>query len=517
MKGETMKRLISILILLLFCITAPAWAGVTDEQRRFLSNEMINEITKTQGQVCNVNSDSRLNQIFQKLVAHTSRKEIKYRISIVNKEEINAYAMPDGRVVLLSGLIEALPKDDPSPLAYVIGHELSHIEKRHGEKKFQQSLTTGIIISILTAGAGNWIRLLGTVSHGLVTSGYSRDKEYEADTGGLELMEAAGYDPNGALVTLRLFQNMSGNLQIFPTHPKASDRYKSAVAWMQGHGIAVVESGAQKSTMAQVTEESITQARQNNTPSQSLPATAGLQLTDFSASNPHQTPLRPSIEDKPLRESREQTVPSVNPVKTTATPVIVQMPESVTRYEKRCMEAAVKSHLAMKGQPDDEQEKTGIKYQSRPGLVIPDIILKDRKGVKYSLSTLTGEKTILIYMWSNPSSIVKEDMSRLQVIADEMNCEVIAIHINPGNRKSTIKMLLTATSMNIRYPNLFDNGKVKEYYRVTGETCMVMTDTEGKETKRWTGFSSIRDIEREMRAQLQLPAGIEAPLSNRVN
>jgi Zn-dependent protease with chaperone function len=235
-----MKRLAYILLLVIINVTSPAWAGITTEQRVSLSEKMMGEITRSHGKPQSLDSESKVHQIFNTLVQHASRKEIKYRVSVIRNSQVNAFAMPDGRVVFLSGLLDALPGDNDGPIAYVAGHEISHIELRHGEKKFQQAMTTGILISLLTRGSGDWVRLLGGVGHGLLTSGYSREKEYEADRGALELMKKAGYDPNGAMVMLTIFQSMAGRgARIFPTHPRAEDRMKSAMTWMQEQGIAV--------------------------------------------------------------------------------------------------------------------------------------------------------------------------------------------------------------------------------------------------------------------------------------
>jgi len=246
-----MKLIVTFMLVFMLILPTLAWAEVSERQRLALSEQMMNDITRTYGKTRDLDENEPLAQVFRNLVAQTKRKNINYRMRIAQNERINAYALPDGRVVFLSGLIKSLPGDDMAPLAWVAAHEIAHIEMRHGEKKFTQSLTTGILLAVLVSGSSEWIQGLAGVSQGILTSGYSRVKEYEADREGLVLMRQAGYDPQGSLVTLRLFEDLSkkrGGLRIFPTHPRPVDRMKSVMAWMEKNGIAVAGQGQAQET-----------------------------------------------------------------------------------------------------------------------------------------------------------------------------------------------------------------------------------------------------------------------------
>jgi predicted Zn-dependent protease len=236
-----MKRVIPLVLMLVFFLSSPLWAEMSERQRQALSDRMMADITKAHGKERELDPGEPLMVVFNNLVTHGRRKGIKYRLRVVESKTVNAYAMPDGRIVFYSGLINNLPGDDMNPLAWVAGHEISHVEMRHGEKKFTQALTTGIFLSLLTGGCSDWVKGLAAVSEGILVSGYSRDKEYEADRGGLMLMREAGYDPAGALTTLKLFDDMAKkrkDLRIFPSHPRACDRSKSVMAWMEKNGLA---------------------------------------------------------------------------------------------------------------------------------------------------------------------------------------------------------------------------------------------------------------------------------------
>ncbi len=235
-------------------IATPLWADVSEKQRLELSDQMMADIAKEYGNPEELPGNAPISRIFNNLVQHAHRKGINYRMKVAENKQINAYAMPDGRVVFLSGLIKALPSDDDAPLAWVAAHEISHIELRHAEKNLTSSLTSGIIIYLLVGKSSGLVQALGAISQGLLVSGYSRVNEYEADRHALVLMREAGYDPSGALVTLRLFQDLDKKrrgLRIFPTHPRPAERCKSVMAWMQSNGLAVNDQSAGEVKVAQ--------------------------------------------------------------------------------------------------------------------------------------------------------------------------------------------------------------------------------------------------------------------------
>ncbi|HXE73362.1 MAG TPA: M48 family metallopeptidase [Candidatus Nitrosotenuis sp.] len=244
-----MKRL-SILAVLMLLAAAPARADLTADQRSQLSEQMLAEIVKVNGPVQPLDDRARVAQVFYSIASLSQRPEIHYRVSVVEKPDINAYSLPDGRVVFFRGLLDSLPRDDDNALAFVAAHEIAHIERRHAERTVENRVATGlpivIVARILGGGRGKeWVGALGGLAFGLVTSGYSRELETEADRRGFELMQKAGYDPNGALVVFKLFKEHEGHgLKVFPSHPDPDDRYRNVVAWIQEAGLALREPGA---------------------------------------------------------------------------------------------------------------------------------------------------------------------------------------------------------------------------------------------------------------------------------
>jgi hypothetical protein len=130
------------------------------------------------------------------------------------------------------------------------------MERFHFERKINQATVSGTLISVLLSKAGALGQTLGTLTNNLITSGYSREMETEADMEALKLMRKASYDPNGALIVFDTFMRLNkGKYKIFPTHPKASDRYNNVIAWMIQEKIAIHEP-VQKETDKTLAKES---------------------------------------------------------------------------------------------------------------------------------------------------------------------------------------------------------------------------------------------------------------------
>lgn len=97
----------------------------------------------------------------------------KYRgkSSLMN---VNAFALPDGSIVMLDGLAELLTNKDE--MKAVLLHEMGHVVYRHG----MQSMIQGLVVSgffLYVSGGADWSSVFGA----LTMSAYSRDHEREAD------------------------------------------------------------------------------------------------------------------------------------------------------------------------------------------------------------------------------------------------------------------------------------------------------------------------------------------------
>ena len=143
-------------------------------------------------------------------------QQFQFTFTLVSDPTLNAFAMPDGTVVIHSGLLAVL--ENEAQLATVLGHEIAHATHRHGYRGFKDQqkkqmwaglggLAAGValgskadspLVGLLT-GVGTNLALQAAVN------GHGRKLEDEADVLGLHYMVEAGYDYMEAPEVWRVF------------------------------------------------------------------------------------------------------------------------------------------------------------------------------------------------------------------------------------------------------------------------------------------------------------------------
>jgi predicted Zn-dependent protease len=161
-----------------------------------------------------------------------------YDFRALNNREVNANAFPGGIIYLWRGLFEAL-KYDEAQLAWVAGHEATHVAERHATQRIERQLGYSLIIE-LALGRDSAAKIAGAVA-GLTLQEYGRDQELEADRVGALFARNAGYDPTVSLAVLETFKRLQGrepsDLEIFfASHPGNTTREDSLKAYFRTQG-----------------------------------------------------------------------------------------------------------------------------------------------------------------------------------------------------------------------------------------------------------------------------------------
>ena len=156
-----------------------------------------------------------------------------WEVVVFDSKEINAFALPGGKIGVYSGLLKVAKNQDQ--LATVIGHELTHVLAQHSNERLSRDQLTGIGLAVADAAIGSSDSLGGAATMAALGLGvqvgialpYGRTQESEADRLGLELMARAGFNPAEAVT---LWQNMSAASggkappQLLSTHPSDQSR-----------------------------------------------------------------------------------------------------------------------------------------------------------------------------------------------------------------------------------------------------------------------------------------------------
>ena len=156
--------------------------------------------------------------------------------------QINAFAMPGGKVAVYTGLLKVIKTDDE--LAIVIGHEVAHVAARHSNERFSQQIIKSGLMSVGSIALGatglgyaESEILLGAVGAGSevgIMLPFSRKHESEADHIGLYYAAKAGYDPHAAITFWERINELNekeGAPEFLSTHPAGETRIRKL--WVQ--------------------------------------------------------------------------------------------------------------------------------------------------------------------------------------------------------------------------------------------------------------------------------------------
>ena len=155
---------------------------------------------------------------------------------LLQKDEINAFALPNNHLVVYSGLIKACENEEE--LCGVISHELAHIEKHHVMNKLVKEMGLSVLISMST-GNGQ-AETIKSVIKQLSSSAYDRKLETEADLTAVDYLIKAGIDPEPFANFLYRLGDESKVLpqQIYwiSTHPESKERAEKMIEHIKESG-----------------------------------------------------------------------------------------------------------------------------------------------------------------------------------------------------------------------------------------------------------------------------------------
>jgi Zn-dependent protease with chaperone function len=137
----------------------------------------------------------------------------------------NAFALPDGTVVLTDELVE-LANDDEMVLA-VLAHEIGHVDHEHSLRQLYRAAGVTALIMLIGGDIGSATEDILIQGSALVSLSYSRSAEAEADRYSVELMHKAGRDPAAIARFFELMRDRLGDNSendFLSTHPATPER-----------------------------------------------------------------------------------------------------------------------------------------------------------------------------------------------------------------------------------------------------------------------------------------------------
>ena len=232
MKKIFLQGAIIVLLFLsaLFCLRQVNWMSVfkiqqfSENTEHELGDVLLDVILKTEKEIGNHQVTNAVDSIVSRICESNNIDKDQIKIHVIDKDDINAFAMPNGHLIVYSGLIAN--SDNQDELAGVLSHEIAHIQLNHVTKKLLSELGVSAVVT-LTSGKGSTVILKEALKK-LSTLTYSRGLEKEADLKGVEYMVNAQMDPT-ALAHFLMKQASDENesakyLQWVSTHPDSRDR-----------------------------------------------------------------------------------------------------------------------------------------------------------------------------------------------------------------------------------------------------------------------------------------------------
>jgi predicted Zn-dependent protease len=214
---------------------------VSESQETQLGEDAYREILKKQKLSTRQDWQSQLRRVGERIAAAAAKSEYKWEFNVIQGKEVNAFALPGGKVAFWEGIMPVA--QDDTGIAVIMGHEVAHAIARHGAERMSQAVGVQAFGQILSAGLGqvtpalqqDFLKLYGVGASVGVLLPWGRTQESEADRIGLTLMAKAGYDPAAAITFWQRMSKVSGGdkqPEFLSTHPSDETRIAQIRAWL---------------------------------------------------------------------------------------------------------------------------------------------------------------------------------------------------------------------------------------------------------------------------------------------
>jgi len=193
------------------------WDQIQESEDVITNDSIVKELDKLILPICkanNINRDS-------------------LKVHIVEKDEINAFALPNNHLVVYTGLIIECKKQEA--LQGVLGHEIAHIEKNHVMKKLSKEVGLSVLLSAASGGKGGTI--LKGIFKTLTSTAYDRALEKEADMESVKYLLKADINPEPMadfMFELAQKQDTPDGFGWISTHPESEERARYILEYLKG-------------------------------------------------------------------------------------------------------------------------------------------------------------------------------------------------------------------------------------------------------------------------------------------
>ena len=222
------------------CTTVADMAGYSSSSLNADAAKNYSQVVSSassQGAVDNKsNTAIRVKNVFNRMKpyadrANTTGVPFDWQITVIRSPELNAWAMPGGKMAFYTGVVEKLKLTD-AEIAAIMGHEMTHALSEHSKKDAGQKILTSLALQLGGAAiqqkTGLNAEAMSLISDYGLDKPFSRNQESQADAGGLRLMAQAGYNPEAAVGVWQKMEAANGRsntiVTLMSTHPNSGQR-----------------------------------------------------------------------------------------------------------------------------------------------------------------------------------------------------------------------------------------------------------------------------------------------------
>ncbi len=242
-KNRSIRLLASIFLLMVVLLQGTALALSIDDEKK-LGKEFYDKIEKAGALSRNERANAYINQLGERVLAHSDKAPFEFKFSIIRSSALNAFATPGGYVYFNQGLITQV--ENEAQLAGVLAHEIAHVNGRHISEIIDKSKIiniaslAAILAGAFLGGSGDAVAAVTSFTMATATSlnlKYSREHEEAADRQGMDYLVGAGYNGSAMLEFLRIMRRYEFYSNTIPsyflTHPGTDERMRYIDALLQ--------------------------------------------------------------------------------------------------------------------------------------------------------------------------------------------------------------------------------------------------------------------------------------------
>lgn len=228
---------------------APAAASlISQDQELQIGRQAAAQLEAEVGVVADPALTARLVGVGHRVAAASDRRNLPYTFKVLRGREVNAISLPGGFIYATLGLMRFVESD--AELAFVMAHEVGHVAARHHVALIERQFYMGLVVQLLL-GRNATAAQIGDIVRFLLTQGFSRENEFEADRLGVTYAHRAGIDASAGLRFMQRLHAAEGRDPgqvevLLRTHPALGDRMKRVREQLRtlGYHVAIDPDGA---------------------------------------------------------------------------------------------------------------------------------------------------------------------------------------------------------------------------------------------------------------------------------